>query len=64
MTVRFILAPAGAGKTECCIRELAAEIGRDPLGPPLLFLLPEQATFVHERQLAAACPGAGSAGRR
>ena len=59
MTVRFILAPAGAGKTECCIRELAAEIGRDPLGPPLLFLLPEQATFVHERQLAAACPGGG-----
>lgn len=59
MTVRFVLAPAGAGKTTFCIRQLAAEIGRKPLGPPLLFLLPEQATFIHERQLAASCVGGG-----
>ena len=59
MSLRFILAPAGAGKTHYCIHRLAAEIEREPLGSPLLFLLPEQATFIHERWLAEACPGGG-----
>lgn len=59
MSLHFILAPAGAGKTHFCIHRLAAEIEREPLGSPLLFLLPEQATFIHERMLAAACPGGG-----
>ena len=59
MALHFILGPAGAGKTHFCIHRLAAEIEREPLGPPLLFLLPEQATFIHERLLAQACPGGG-----
>ncbi|MBQ6807618.1 MAG: PD-(D/E)XK nuclease family protein [Firmicutes bacterium] len=59
MSLRFILGPAGSGKTHFCIHRLAAEIEREPLASPLLFLLPEQATFIHERQLAAACPGGG-----
>ena len=32
---------------------------RDPLGPPLLFLVPQQATFLHEKRLAAISPGGG-----
>lgn len=59
MSLRFILGPAGSGKTHHCITELAARIAADPLGPPLLLLVPEQATFLYERALAAASPGGG-----
>ena len=51
MSVRFVLGPAGAGKTHLCVRELAAACDAEPLGPPLLFLLPQQATFIHEQRL-------------
>ena len=59
MRVRFVLGPAGAGKTHLCISELAAACDAEPLGAPLLFLLPQQATFIHERMLAAACRNGG-----
>lgn len=59
MSVRFVLGPAGAGKTHLCVRELAAACDAEPLGPPLLFLLPQQATFIHEQRLATACRGGG-----
>jgi ATP-dependent helicase/nuclease subunit B len=59
MSLRFILGPAGSGKTDHCIRSLAARIGADRLGTPLLLLVPEQATFLYERALAAASPGGG-----
>jgi len=59
MPVRFVLAPAGAGKTHHCLSALAQELEQDPLGPPLLFILPEQATFIHERMLALMAPGGG-----
>jgi ATP-dependent helicase/nuclease subunit B len=49
--VRFLLGPAGTGKTFRCLEEIRAELKRDPAGPPLLFLAPKQATFQIERQL-------------
>ncbi len=48
--MRFILGRAGSGKTDYCLKEIAA---LDKItNRPLLFLLPEQATFTHERMLA------------
>ncbi|HSQ04651.1 MAG TPA: hypothetical protein VLN59_11470, partial [Burkholderiales bacterium] len=49
--VRFLLGPAGVGKTFQCLQEIRAELKRSPEGPPLLFLAPKQATFQIERQL-------------
>ncbi|HUL51193.1 MAG TPA: PD-(D/E)XK nuclease family protein [Candidatus Nitrosotalea sp.] len=59
MQARFLLGPAGSGKTRRCLDEIRAELRRSPEGPPLLFLVPKQATFQLERQLLAdpATPG-------
>ena len=59
MTLRFILGPAGSGKTHTCIEQMAGLISADPLGDPLLLLTPQQSTFIYEKRLAAACPGGG-----
>ena len=51
--VRFLLGPAGSGKTFRCLAEIRAELLRAPDGPPLIMLAPKQATFQLERQLLA-----------
>lgn len=51
MSVRFILGRAGSGKTHRCLRAIADELRSGPEGPPLIFLVPEQATFQMERAL-------------
>lgn len=48
---RFLLGPAGSGKTFRCLAEIRQELLRCPDGPPLLLLAPKQATFQLERQL-------------
>jgi ATP-dependent helicase/nuclease subunit B len=56
---RFILGPAGSGKTFRCLAEIRAALAGAPDGPPLLFLAPKQTTYQLERQLLAdaALPG-------
>ncbi|MEW6303906.1 MAG: PD-(D/E)XK nuclease family protein [Verrucomicrobiota bacterium] len=49
--MRFLLGPAGSGKTFRCLAEIRAELARSPEGPPLLLIAPKQATFQLERQL-------------
>ncbi len=49
--VRFLLGPAGTGKTFRCLEDICTELKRSPEGSPLLFLAPKQATFQIERQL-------------
>jgi ATP-dependent helicase/nuclease subunit B len=49
--VRFLLGPAGTGKTFLCLREIRRALTDDPGGPPLILLSPKQATFQLERQL-------------
>jgi len=51
--VRFLLGPAGSGKTFRCLADIRANLARSPDGPPLILLAPKQATFQLERQLLA-----------
>jgi ATP-dependent helicase/nuclease subunit B len=48
---RFLLGPAGSGKTFRCLAEVRAALASDSAGAPLVFLAPKQATFQLERQL-------------
>jgi ATP-dependent helicase/nuclease subunit B len=50
---RFLLGPAGSGKTFRCLEEIRAALRENPDGSPLIFLAPKQATFQLERQLLA-----------
>lgn len=52
MGLRLILGRAGSGKSELCLREMAAELKARPDGSPLFYLVPEQATFQAEYALA------------
>ena len=51
MAVRFIIGRAGTGKTERCFRAIVDAASRDPLGPPIWWIVPKQATFQAEREL-------------
>jgi ATP-dependent helicase/nuclease subunit B len=51
--IRFLLGPAGSGKTFRCLAEIRDALRDSPEGPPLLLLAPKQATFQLERQLLA-----------
>jgi len=48
---RFLLGPAGSGKTHRCLAEIRDALLASPEGPPLILLAPKQATFQLERQL-------------
>jgi ATP-dependent helicase/nuclease subunit B len=50
---RFLLGPAGSGKTFRCLEEIRTLLKKNPEGEPLIFLAPKQATFQLERQLLA-----------
>lgn len=52
MGVQFLLGRAGTGKTRTCLEEIRAALRADPVGPSLVFLVPEQATFQMEYALA------------
>lgn len=54
MALTLICGRAGSGKTSFCLDAAAREMAADPLGRPILFIVPEQATFQIEWQLAAA----------
>lgn len=57
MKLRLIEGGAGSGKSRMCLEELAARQKEEPVGPPLLLLVPEQATFGSERAYVS-CVGA------
>ncbi|MBI3416862.1 MAG: PD-(D/E)XK nuclease family protein [Verrucomicrobia bacterium] len=59
MQTRFLLGPAGSGKTFRCLAEIRAELLASPEGAPLILLAPKQATFQLERQLLAEASLAG-----
>jgi ATP-dependent helicase/nuclease subunit B len=50
--LRFILGRAGTGKSTLCLQEISRLQQEDPLGKPLILLVPEQATHHMELTLA------------
>ncbi len=50
MAVQFILGRSGTGKTSHCVRSIVDAL-REPSDRPLLFLVPEQATYQAERAI-------------
>ncbi len=57
MPVRFILGRAGVGKTHHCFEQIAQLLRSAPLGSPIFWLLPRQATFQAQRELACRLGG-------
>ncbi len=55
MAIRFVLGTSGSGKTRWCIDAIAEHL-RVEEDMPLIFLVPEQATFQIERAILS-CPG-------
>ncbi|MDI6450176.1 PD-(D/E)XK nuclease family protein [Anaerobaca lacustris] len=55
MAVRFVLGRSGTGKTTHCVEAVARAL-REPSGPSLLFLVPEQATYEAERAILSSGP--------
>jgi len=52
MSVRFVVGRAGAGKTHRCVEAVRAALRENPTeGPPLILLVPEQASFQMERAI-------------
>jgi ATP-dependent helicase/nuclease subunit B len=54
MAVRLVIGRAGSGKTRRCFKGVVAALRADPLGPPVYWIVPKQATFMTERQLTCA----------
>lgn len=52
MAVRFVIGRSGTGKTTHCVSAIVDAVRADPLGPTIFWILPRQATFSAERQLA------------
>jgi len=53
MAVQFILGRSGTGKTTYCIKSIIRELAGGEKGPPLVLLVPEQATYQAQRAILA-----------
>jgi len=62
VSFHFVLGRAGSGKTHYCLEAVATELRRSADGPPLILLVPEQATFQTDRALVTQ-PGVTGAAR-
>lgn len=51
MAVRIVAGRAGSGKSLRCFERIVSDMKRDPLGPPIYWVVPKQATFSTERWL-------------
>ncbi len=51
MPVRFVIGGAGSGKTLHCFNAIVQAMRDEPMGAPIYWVLPRQATFTAERQL-------------
>ncbi|MCC3372786.1 helicase-exonuclease AddAB subunit AddB [Cohnella sp. REN36] len=58
MALRLLTGRSGSGKTWTCLQEIRQRLADDPAGPPLLLLVPEQATFQTEYGMVTT-PGLG-----
>lgn len=51
MSIRLLIGRSGSGKTEYCLNEMREELKLNPDGPPIIYLVPEQMTFLSEYKL-------------
>lgn len=51
MSLRFVLGRSGSGKSTFLLNEVIEKLNQDPLGPPIIYLVPDQMTFQIEYQL-------------
>lgn len=51
MSVRFLIGRSGSGKTETCMNEIRHSLIESPDGTPIIYLVPEQMTFLSEYKL-------------
>lgn len=51
MSVRFLIGRAGTGKTTKCLMEITESLRADPHGEPIIFIVPDQMTFLSEYEL-------------
>ena len=52
MALRLVVGRSGSGKTRFCLDDIRQRLREDPGGPPLILLVPEQATFQAEYAMA------------
>src|SRR5699024_12307562 len=51
MGLKFVLGRAGTGKSDYIIQEIKAKLKEKPIGPPIIYIVPEQMTFQQEYTL-------------
>jgi len=51
MSLTFVIGRAGSGKTSHCLDEIRSKLSEEPIGTPLILLVPEQSTFQAEYEL-------------
>lgn len=51
MSIQFILGRSGSGKTETILNEIRENLFEDPIGRPIIYLVPDQMTFGAEYEL-------------
>lgn len=53
MSIQFILGRSGTGKTASILENIKNQVKEQPIGEPVIYLVPEQMTFLSEYNLAA-----------
>ncbi|UOQ43482.1 helicase-exonuclease AddAB subunit AddB [Halobacillus salinarum] len=51
MGIRFLLGRSGAGKSSRCLEEIETKLQKDPKGPSIIYIVPDQMTFQQEYAL-------------
>jgi ATP-dependent helicase/nuclease subunit B len=52
MSLRLLIGRSGSGKTALCLNEIKERLLENPEGTPIIYLVPEQMTFLSEYRLA------------
>ncbi len=58
MSVRLLIGRSGSGKTTQCLEEIRSKLAENPEGNPIIYLVPDQMTFLSEYKLIST-PGLG-----
>lgn len=52
MSLRMVMGRAGSGKTAMCLSEIQSRLLENPMGEPIIYIVPEQMTFLSEYRLS------------